>query len=219
MLALPSRTSKLVLLCGSLLACARGNALSHGYAFTLRAEGDPGEPLAGVRLLNGEQVVATSDADGFAKFTVGGEEGHHVKLSVVCPEGTTVFEKELTTTLRAYADDRVPELLARCAPNERELTVVALFENGAGLPIQHRLKTLAVTDRDGVAHFALRGKPGETFRLLIDTSTQPGLRPANPGASLTIGGREDAQVLERAFILPKPTPRPRPRGAVMPKRI
>ena len=219
MLPLLLRSSTLLIAGGLLSACGQGRATAGSYAFTLRAEGDPGEPMAGVRLLRGEQVVATSDQDGVAAFALGGDEGRHVKLSAVCPEGTTVFEKELTTTLRAYEGGRVPELLARCAPDERELTVVALLENGAGLPIQHRLRTLAVTDRDGIAHFSLRGKPGERFELVIDTALQPGLRPVSPGASLTIGGREDAQVLERSFISPKPAPRPRSRGVAMPKRI
>lgn len=213
------RFATLSLICGLSAACEQGPATGKRYAFTLRAEGDPGEPLAGVRLLRTQQLVATSDREGFAAFALGGGEGQHVRLEAVCPEGTTVFEKELTTTLRAYAGDRVPELLARCAPDERELTVVALLENGAGLPIQHRLRTLAVTDREGVAHFSLRGKPGDRFELVIDTAAQPGLRPANPAASLTISGRDDAQILERSFILPKPAPRPRSRGVAMPKRI
>ncbi len=219
MFALVLRHAKLSMIGGVLAACGPDSALPKSYAFTLRAEGYPGEPMAEVRLQRGGQVVATSDADGFAAFALAGDEGQHLELNVACPEGTTVFEKDLTTTLRAYEGGRVPELLARCAPNEHELTVVALLENGVALPIRHRLKTLAVTDRDGIAHFTLRGKPGETFELVIDTSAQPGLRPASPSASLTIGGREDAHVLERSFVLPNPAPRPRSRGVVMPRRI
>jgi hypothetical protein len=94
-----------------------------------------------------------------------------------------------------------------------------MFENGPNLPIQHRLKTLAVTDQDGIAHFSLRGKPGETFELVVNTDEQPGLRPANPAASLTISGRDDAQVLERSFVTPKAKAKPRARGPVMPKKI
>jgi hypothetical protein len=220
MLALPF-SPKLVLLpvACALVACGTGATETKSYPFSLRGESDPGEPLAGVQLRQGGRLVATSDMNGFARFVLRGEEGQHETLGAGCPAGTTVFEKELTTTLRAYQSGRVPELLARCAPNERELAVVAIFEHGAGLPIQHRLKTLAVTDQDGVAHFALRGKPGETFELSINTDEQPGLRPANPGASLTLGGRDDAQLLERRFIPPPVKPRPRSRGVVLPKRI
>lgn len=204
---------------GMLAACGQGAAEAKHYPFALRAESDPGEPLAGVQLLRAGKVLATSDINGSASFALAGEEGGHETLEASCPAGTTVFEKELTTTLRAYQSGRSPELLVRCSPNERELTVVALFEHGANLPIRHRLKTLAVTDQDGVAHFSLRAKPGETFELVISTDDQPGLRPANPGASLTVGGRDDAQLLDRRFILPPAKPRPRQRGVVLPKRI
>lgn len=201
-----------------LLAC--GNAQQgKRYSFTLSAESDPGEPLNGVQLLRGGKKVAETNADGAATLTLAGTEGQRVTFTISCPPGTTPYEPDVTTTLRSYEGGKMPELLVRCAPNERELTVVAMFERGANLPIQHRLKTLAVTDQDGVAHFSLRGKPGETFELVINTDEQPGLRPANPAASLTIGGRDDAQVLERSFIPPKEKPKPRARGPVLPKRI
>jgi hypothetical protein len=214
-----SRTVTLLVFAGALVACGQAGSEAKNYPFTLRAESDPGEPMAGVQLLRSGKVVANSDINGYAGFTLAGEEGLHVTLGAGCPPGTSVFESELTTTLRGYQADKVPELLVRCSPNERELTVVAMFEHGAGLAIQHRLKTLAVTDEDGVAHFALRGKPGETFELRISTDAQPGLRPANPGASLTLGGRDEAQLLERRFILPPAKPRPRSRGAILPRRI
>lgn len=219
MAALLSPTLLLLLTVCALGACGQAATDLKQYAFRLKAESDPGEPISGVQLRKGAELVATSDQDGVAAFALVGEEGQRVLLSSACPAGTTVFEKELTTTLRAYDGGRVPELLVRCAPNERELTVVALLENGAGLPIQHRLKTLAVTDREGVAHFSLRGRPGETFELTINTADQPGLRPSSPAVSLTIGGREDAQVLERSFILPKAPAKARARGPALPKRI
>jgi hypothetical protein len=172
-----------------------------------------------VKLLRSAKPVAETSADGTDSFALAGDEGQRVSLQAVCPAGTTSYERELNTTLRSYANGRSPELLVRCAPNERELTVVAIFQNGAGLPIQHRLKTLAVTDRDGIAHFTLRGKPGETFELVVNTDQEPGLRPANSAASITIGGRDDAQVLERSFISPKEKPKPRASGPVLPKKI
>lgn len=202
----------------ALLGCGSSQR-AQSYGFTLLAESDPGEPLNGVQLLRGGKKVAETNADGAAMLSLSGAEGQRVTFAVTCPPGTTPYERDLTTTLRTYESGSVPELLVRCAPNERELTVVAMFEKGAGLPIQHRLKTLAVTDQDGVAHFALRGKPGETFELVINTQDQPGLRPANPAASLTIGGRDDAQVLERSFVPAKEKPKGRARGPVLPKRI
>ena len=213
-----SRALRLFALAGLLAACDDAQALT-SYGFRLAAESDPGEPLAGVQLRQAAKLVAQSGSDGVATFALAGQEGQHAALSVVCPPETTANEPELSTTLRSYSGGRTPELLARCTPNLRELVVVAMFENGAQLPIQHHLKTLAVTDDDGVAHFVLRGKPGETFELTVDTQDQPGLRPANPGASLTIGGRDDAQVLERTFILPVQKARPRARGPLLPKKI
>lgn len=217
--AIRSSTSWLLAVSSALSACGLRSEQAQSYPFTLRAESDPSEPLAGVQLSWAGQVVATSDAQGAAAFALRGDEGLHVALTAQCPPSTTAFERELSTTLRAYQGTGVPELLVRCTPNERELAVVARFENGAGLPIQHRLKTLAVTDSDGVAHFTLRGKPGETFELVINTASQPGLRPASPSAQLTISGHEDAQLLDRSFSLPPAKPRPRARGPVLPRRI
>jgi len=212
------RTLALLAAASVSVACGASQE-SKPYAFTLLAESDPGEPLAGVKLLRDSKPVAETSADGTDSFALAGDEGQRVTVQAVCPVGTTNYEHELTTTLRSYANGRSPELLVRCAPNERELTVVAIFQNGANLPIQHRLKTLAVTDRDGIAHFSLRGKPGETFELVVNTDEQPGLRPATSSASVTIGGRDDAQVLERSFTLPKEKPKPRASGPVLPKKI
>jgi hypothetical protein len=210
---------RLLVVATTLVACAGGARESRKYPFTLLGESDPNEPLAAVQLMRNGKKVAETSADGLAEFTLLGDEGQRVALTAACPIGTTAYERELTTTLRTYANQKYPEVLVRCAPNERELTVVAMFENGPNLPIQHRLKTLAVTDKDGVAHFALRGKPGETFELVINTDEQQGLRPANPAAALTIGGRDDAQMLERSFIVPKQKARPRTRGPLLPKKI
>ncbi len=213
------RSIQLAVVATALSACSGQSPEAKRYAFTLLGESDPGEPLSGVQLLRNGKAVAETNADGFGSLSLAGEEGQRVALTAGCPAGTAAFERDLTTTLRSYANQRVPELLVRCAPNDHDLTVVVMFENGANLAIQHRLKTLAVTDRDGIAHFALRGKPGETFELVVNTEQQPGLRPANPGASLTIGTRDDAQVLERSFILPKARPRARVSGPVLPTKI
>lgn len=213
------RSIQLALVALSLVACSGGAPEAKHYSFTLLGESDPGEPLGFVQLLRNGKAVAETNTDGFAALSLTGEEGQRVALSAGCPAGTTPFERDLTTTLRSYAGERAPELLVRCAPNDHDLTVVVMLENGANLPIQHRLKTLAVTDRDGIAHFALHGKPNETFELVINTEQQAGLRPANPGASLTIGNRDDAQVLERSFTLPKARPRARVSGPAMPTKI
>jgi hypothetical protein len=213
------RAAQSLLVAAALVACGSGSQQGKSYAFTLLGESDPGEPLAAVQLLRNGKALAETNADGVAQLSLIGNEGQRLAVTAGCPVGTTPYERELTTTLRTYESARTPELLVRCAPNERELTVVAMLERGANLPIQHRLRTLAVTDNDGVAHFALHGKPGETFELTINTDQQPGLRPANPGVSLTIGGRDDAQVLERSFIAPKEKPKPRARGPVLPKKI
>lgn len=209
----------LLIAVGVSVACGNGDSDGKRYAFTLLAESDPGEPLAGVQLLRASKQVAETGPDGTAALSLAGDEGQRVSVSAVCPIGTTAYERELTTTLRSYANGRSPELLVRCAPNERELTIAARFENGTNLPIQHRLKTLAITDRDGIAHFTLRGRPGETFELVINTDEQPGLRPANSRASFTIGGRDDVHVLERSFIAPKEKPKPRAAGPKLPKKI
>src|SRR6478609_1295561 len=124
-----ARTSHRLLLLGMLAGCSHGPANSRSFSFALRAESDPGEPLAGVQLLRAGKVLATSDIAGTARFSLAGDEGRRETLQASCPAGTTVFEKELTTTLRAYREGSSPELLVRCSPNERELTVVALFEH------------------------------------------------------------------------------------------
>jgi hypothetical protein len=206
-----------------LALCSAGCGASESartYPFTLVAESDPGEPLPAVRLLRGKQKVAESDGDGSMDFTLSGAEGERVSLQADCPPNTTAYEPNLTTTLRTYANKRAAEILVRCAPNERELAVVVLLQNGANLPIQHRLRTLAVTDADGTAHFALKGKPGETFEIVINTENQPDLRPASPATTFTLNDRTDAELLERKFAtVAKKKARVSRAGPQLPRKI
>jgi hypothetical protein len=105
--------------------------------------------------------------------------------------------------LRSYAGGRVPELLVRCKAEKSRLAVVVRVENGPNLPVQHRSRTLAVTDDQGVAHVLLEGTPGDTLELSLNTDERPDIRPSNPSARFTLSAASDVALFEQNFLVQK----------------
>ncbi|RYZ05496.1 MAG: hypothetical protein EOO73_19795 [Myxococcales bacterium] len=191
-----NRNGPLLLLLLGLAACSR-QAPAKSYDLVVRVEADPGQPVAGVKLLHGGQELGATGVDGRVVIRATGNEGERVDLDITCPAAYRSPEAPLSVTLRRATG--LPEYFAACKPLARKLVVAARLERGAGLPIRYLGREVARTDASGVAHCVIEGEGGKTVELTVDTTERPLLRPKSPTARFRIAERDELVVMEQAF--------------------
>lgn len=216
----PPRTPALPLALAIAAAACGGRAKTE-FPIAVRAESDPGKPLAGVRFAAGGADLGSSGADGLTRLALSGRPGDRVELTVTCPDGYSAPAKPLAVVLRPLGEpDRVPEYRTLCAPNLRSLVVAVRAERGANLPVTYLGREIARTDASGAAHALLRVEPDRPVNVVLDTSGPEHalLRPQNPELRLVMPPRDEVALFEQTFTLaepPKPKRRPqRTRGPV-----
>jgi hypothetical protein len=82
----------------------------------------------------------------------------------------------------------------------------------AGLPVKLLGREVTKTDSMGIAHTLLSLPPGATFRLTLDTSSDPSLRPKSPTVTFVVPDKDDTLLFDQPFerIAPPPKRRRRP---------
>jgi hypothetical protein len=166
----------------------------------VRVYGDPGEPLAGARLMHGSTLLGVSGSDGVVGVKATGKEGERILLQLLCPEGHRSPSEPLSLTLRRPAErTRRPEYNANCSPLTRRLVVAVRADKGPNLPVRYLGREVARTDASGAAHVVLDSAPLQDLELLLDTSEQPRLRPQNPTARFRVGDRDELVLLSQEF--------------------
>lgn len=177
-------------------ACSRQPEVK-SYDLLVRVEADPGQPLAGAKLLHAGQELGVTNDEGRVVIRATGNEGERVELEIACPSGFRSPEAPLSTTLRRGAGR--PEYFAACPPLSRKLVVAARLEHGAGLPIRYLGREVARSDASGVAHLVLESESDKTIELTVDTSEKPRLRPKSPTARFRVADRDEIVLLEQSF--------------------
>jgi hypothetical protein len=198
-----------------------------GFAF--RVLSDPDKPLAGADVRLRGWLLATSDSNGVAPFSLDGRDGDTFELSVVCPSGYESPVQAVAVALRRLAStDKVPEYDVACPPTTRSVVVAVNGSKGRRLPILQLGQEIARTDATGVATLLLRSGPQEQIDLTLDTTDPESadLRPQNPTATFVVRGRDDVFVFDPHFAVAKKRNASRPsargatpKGAPMPIRI
>ncbi len=179
------------------------------YEFRVRVESEPGRLLSGAQLLRAGRIVATSDANHPLSMQSTGREGQQVEYRVRCPAGYRVVEEALTVTLqRLLGAVEPPEYRAQCLGEQRTLVVAVRAPEGAGLPVVHLDRAVAVTDASGAAHVSLKVGRREAVELSLDTSGRPELRPQNPSKRFVESERDELLLFEPNFVVRR---RPKPR--------
>jgi hypothetical protein len=216
------RSARALLVC---LACFAGACATRpreqAYDFVVRVTSGPDRPVAAVTVFQGGQPVGVSGADGVIHLRTTGSEGQTLALRVACPEGHKSPVQQLSIVMRRLgAGARAPEYAAHCAPTMRTLVVVVRAENAATLPIRHLGHEVGRTDETGVAHVLLRTPPEESVELVLDTASQPRLRPQAPTARFDATAQDELHVFEQKFELePLPKRARGPRRSTLPIRI
>jgi hypothetical protein len=175
---------------------------------------NPIEPLAGVTVsLDGGKALGTTGKDGALRVTLSGREGTTVPFRVKCPDGFRQPAVMPVLTLRRFKglDPAAAGIKVNieCPPAER-LAALVLKARRPGLPIIAQGREVARTDADGVAHALMSMPPNSTFRVVIDTTEQPALRPQSPATTLTVADADEIFLIDQQFQEEAPPPKPAP---------
>ncbi|HEU5058939.1 MAG TPA: hypothetical protein VFU21_20540 [Kofleriaceae bacterium] len=181
---------------------------------------NPAEPLAGVTVsLDGGKTLGTTGKDGALRVTLSGREGTTVPFRVRCPDGYRQPASMPILTLRRFKglDPAAAgiKVSIECPPAER-LAALVVRTGRPDLPVLAQGREVARTDADGVAHALMSMPPNSTFRVVIDTSQAPDLRPQSPPTTLTVADADDIFLIDQQFqqeAPPKAAPPPRKKVA------
>ena len=194
------------------LAGCESRAPRTGFPVTFRA--NPDEPLAGVEIsLGGGKAIGKTGPDGTLRVALSGREGAPVPIRVRCPAGFRSPREMPALTLRRFTRldpaARGIEVSVECLPAER-LAAIVVKAGQPNLPILAHGKRVARTDADGIAHALVSMPPNSTFRVVIDTSRDPRLRPQNPATTLTVADADEIFLVNQRFEVEEPPPPPEP---------
>jgi hypothetical protein len=176
---------------------------------------NPDEPLPGVTVsLDGGKQLGTTGKDGALRVTLSGREGTTVPFRVKCPDGYRQPSSMPVLTLRRFKglDPAAAGIKVNieCPPAERVAALV-LKAGKPDLPVLAQGKEVARTDADGVAHAVMTMPPNSTFRVVIDTSQNPRLKPQSPATTLTVADADEIFLIDQKFqeeALPAKPPPP-----------
>ena len=220
--ALASALFAATLLASSCSSTTKNRALFEVY---FEATTDDGIPLPGVEINgNGRQLGVTTD-DGMLRAFLRANEGATLRTRATCPPGYREPEQLPPLTLRRFraitigGGDQL-RVSIECRASERRVALIVNTDQRIDLPIIMDGKEVGFTNTEGVAHVALRMAPNTTFRVALDTSEHPRLRPKSPIATFTVGDADALVVFDQGFaeeVKPKKRRRRRPKKATPPQ--
>lgn len=187
------------------------------FSVTFTAESDPGLPLEGVVVKANGREVGRSDSFGLVQTMLRGPEGAGVQITHECPEGYVPPRDPQTLRLHTFRslDDSGRTGLSMtlpCAPAERRVAFVVRTNGKANLPVKVDGEEVARTNDAGYAYVVRTAAPGTVFRVSIDPSEQPTLRPQSPPAQqFTLGAHDDLFLVSQTFEVDEPRRAPRRR--------
>ena len=187
------------------------------FPVLLTAQDDGAKPLAGVQVLDSQNALGTTDAEGKVSLRLKGEEGTTVSLTVKCPEAYSSPDKPVVVGLRRLAKGSPqPTFDVQCTSLVHNIVVGIRAEKGDGLNVRRLDEVVGTTDDHGVAHVLVQAGTGEQVSLTIETP--PGMRPQNPTLTFVAADRDELVLLDQKFtpppkkkwIKPKAPPKPMP---------
>jgi hypothetical protein len=189
--------------CGDVL----GQAPELRFELAIRVVSDDGRPLPGAQIVAGSKEPVRTDEAGEAVVSAVGREGDRRSFAVSCPSDFEAPAVPLIISLRKNAEpSKRPVYQAACTPLRRTVVVGVRAENGPNLRVLYLGEEVARTDRLGAAHVLLRVAPGETFRITLDTSDNPRIRPLNPSSEYTVGTSDELFLFDAKLTVEAPKP-------------
>jgi hypothetical protein len=184
------------------------------YSLVLRAHSDDGAPLAGVEFRGNGTRLGTTGAAGTVTASLVAREGTVMTVRAHCPDGFRSPERPHLLTLRRFEGLRESsagrlDVTAECRPTQRRGVVVVRAAGQPDLPVLMHGSEVARTDRHGVAHMLVALAPHSSFRVEIETSKRPRLRPQNPVATFTMRDEDDLFLFDPEFTEKRKKRKPR----------
>lgn len=204
------------LLVGSLALCAcvsehdqttiPADTLSFPLSIAARSDGQ--NPVGGVEISLGKQVLGTTDASGNVVLTLHGAEGDTAALNVKCPGAYASPERPLLVGLRQLAAGATrARFEVECLTLVHAVVVGIRAENGPRLPILHLKNVVGQTDDQGVAHVLIHASANEQIALTLDTSKNPSLLPQNPTLDFATNDSDEFWLVSQKFTVKQAAPR------------
>ena len=196
------------------------------FPIALTAATDDGEPLADVEFSLAEgALTGKTDQNGLLQLTVDRPEGTVLPVKATCPEGYDEAPSLSPLTLRSFqplqgatADIR---LSIECTPSYRTVAVLVRAPDIGDLPILVNEIEKTRTDASGAAHLVAPLPARTSFRVTIDTTSRPDIRPISPSRAFTVPESDEIFVFDQVFQVPEPEPEPeverRPRRRRQPR--
>jgi hypothetical protein len=171
------------------------------YPVSIRSVNDDGEPLPGVQVLTGGEVLGTTGPDATLNVTLNGREGMEVAFEARCPQGSRPHGESPALRLRTLGG-RAPELDLICGRDKRMAALIVSAPGFADLPVLVHDREVARTDASGTAHLLLEGEPRMPMRVVLDTGARPRIVPASPHKDVQIGMRDEIVVFTPELVEP-----------------
>lgn len=173
---------------------------SEPFTVSVKVEGDPGRPLAGVTILRANRPLGSTGPDGRATLQITGAEGEVADVTVTCPEGHQAPTKPLSVRLTRLAEKtKIPEYAVQCPPSMRRVVVAVRAENGPNLPVMYLDRPVTRTDASGAASFALEVPPGSQFTVALNTSERKDIKPISPSKLFVVSTQDDVFLFDQKF--------------------
>jgi hypothetical protein len=192
------------LLC--LAGCSAAKPRVYGQQAQVQVQSLTKQPVAGAGIFVNGELVQTTNPEGRADLRVQGIAGEKFQLGASCPDGFRLIgegtqQEVFVTPSLAHAS---PEFLFRCETTRRKATVNVHTENGANLPIRYLGREVGKTDVRGMGSVVIEASQGETFEVVVDTTSAKALHPQNPALTFTLGDKDESFVFEQKFTVEKP---------------
>lgn len=175
------------------------------FEVTIDVHSDDGTALAGVALAAGDLALGKTGPDGRLTVTLHVADGTRLSVTQRCPDGFDPAAPGAPLVLRSFVGldrrargNRLVVSLV-CRPRERTVAVVVRAAGHAGLPVLVDGEPVGRTNAAGVAHVAVRRPSNTRFRVALDTSSRPRLRPQNPEAPFVVAQADDLFVFDQRF--------------------
>lgn len=204
-------------------ACQSATRAPRPFPIALSAHDALGRPVAGARAWVFGQPVGRTDPQGTLELVHRGRAGSVLDLLLACPPGYRTEEPERRLPLRGDGRSAPLKVALTCTAEQPIAAVVVRAP--PGLPVLVDGKRVGQTQDDGTAHLLVRGVPGTSLQITLDTSDAPDLIPQHPVTTFQIESRDQLLLVDQTFdrkLRPsrhRPKPPPIPEAPKAPQRI
>ena len=138
-------------------------------------------PVQGASIRVNGQAAGATRADGHVELNVSGIAGDKFHVELACPEG---YRPPTPDSQDVFVIPSLsgppPQLVFHCVSSTRKAVVNVRAEKGPNLPVRYLGREVGRTDASGTAWVTIETTPGDSFELVLDTTSAKTLHPQSP---------------------------------------